>query len=259
MLAATVAVLVAPLAALALAVSPQCGLPALREGEPPWSPGESLAYDVDVMGVVKAGALALDVQDAMFGGAQLPLRARFHNTSVFAKVRKVEGTAFAWVDARTLLPRRYRELAVIDGVRKITDARFPAPPQELTLEIQSGGEKRQERRVPQGRALDLLAAIYYLRAAELRPGQELCFDLVANWRYWRLEGKVAVKPERVECAAGIYDTIRIDATVTRSDPGAPSRPLHLWISTDSRHLLVAAVSEVDLGPVRAMLTRSGPQ
>ena len=251
------AVLLAPLAALALAAAAQCGLPALREGGPPWSPGESLAYDVDVMGVVKAGALTLDVQDAMFDGTQIPLRARFHNTSVFAKVRKVTGTAFAWVDARTLLSRRYREVAAIDGVQKVTDARFPARLAELTLEIQSGAEKKSERRVPDGRALDLLAAVYLLRAAELRPDQELCFDLVANWRYWRFEGKVAAKPERVESAAGIYDTIRIDATLTRPDPGAPARPLHLWISTDSRHLLVAAVSEVELGPVRAMLTHAG--
>lgn len=248
--------LLAPLAALALAAGPECGLPAPRPGAPPWGPGESLAYDVDVMGVVKAGALSIDVQDASFGGAQIPIRVRFRNTSVFAKVRKVTATAFTWVDAKTLFPERYREEVVVNGVRKITDVRFPAPPAELTIEIQSGETKTTERRVPKGEALDLLAAIYYLRAAALRPGQEVCFDLVANWRYWRLAGKVAAKPERVESAAGIFDTLRIDATVARLDPGAPSRPLHLWISTDSRHLMVAAVSEVDLGPVRAMLARA---
>lgn len=256
MLALPMGPFLAPLAALALAAGPECGLPVPRPGGPPWGPGESLAYDVDVMGVVKAGALSLDVQDAIFGGAQIPIRARFRNTSVFAKVRRVTATAFTWVDAKTLRAGRYREEAVVNGVRKITDVRFPAPPAELTIEIQSGEDKKSERRVPKGEALDLLAAIYYLRAAALRPGEEVCFDLVANWRYWRLTGKVAAKPERVESAAGIFDTLRIDATVARLDPGAPSRPIHLWISTDSRRLLVAAVSEVDLGPVRAMLTRA---
>ena len=258
MLAGPMSFLLAPLAALALAAGPDCGLPALRSGGPPWAPGESLAYDMDVMGMVKAGALSIDVQDPMFGGAQIPLRARFRNTSVFAKIRKVTATAVAWVDAKTLRPERYREDAVVNGVTKITDARFPPPPAEVTIEIQSGGDKKTERRTPKGEAMDLLSAIYYLRAAALRPGQEICLDLVANWRYWHLVGKVAAKPERVESAAGIFDTIRIDATVERADPGAPARPLHLWISTDSRRLLVAAVSEVDLGPVRAMLTRARP-
>jgi Protein of unknown function (DUF3108) len=257
MLAGSMSLLLVPLAAMALASPTECGLPALRSGGPPWAPGESLAYDMEVMGVVKAGALSIDVQEPMFGGAQIPVRARFRNTSVFAKIRKVRATAVAWVDARTLRPERYREDAVVNGVIKTTDARFPPPPAEVTIEIQSGADKKTERRTPQGEAMDLLTAIYYLRAAALHPGQEICLDLVANWRYWHLVGKVAAKPERVESAAGIFDTIRVDATVARADPGAPSRPLHLWISTDSRHLLVAAVSEVDLGPVSAMLTRAG--
>jgi len=256
MLAGQMGLLLAPLVALSLAAGPECGLPPLRPGPPPWGPGESVAYDVDVMGVVKAGALSIDVQEPMFGGTQIPVRVRFRNTSVFAKVRKVTATGIAWVDAKTLLPERYREEADVNGVRKITDVRFPSPPAELTIEIQSGADRTSERRVPKGEALDLLAAIYYLRATALRPGQEVCFDVVANWRYWHLTGKVAAKPERVESAAGIFDTIRVDATVARADAGAPARQLHLWFSTDARRLLVAAVSEVDLGPVRAMLTRS---
>jgi hypothetical protein len=43
--------------------------------------------------------------------------------------------------------------------------------------------------------------------------------------------------------------------VTRADQPAARRPIHLWLSTDSRRLLVAAVGEIELGPVRAMLAR----
>jgi hypothetical protein len=209
------------------------------------------------MGMVKAGVLSLDVQRPVFQGTQIPFRARVRNTSVFAKVRRLTGTAMSWVDARTLLPERYRDEVLEDEVRKISDARIPKSG-DVTIENQYGNEKKATSHARGGPVLDLLSAAYYLRAAALRPGQEFCFDLVGNRRYWRLRGKVAAGSERVESAAGIFDTLRLDGTVTRADQPAARRPLHLWVSTDSRRLLVAVVSEVDLGPVRAMLARVSP-
>jgi hypothetical protein len=61
--------------------------------------------------------------------------------------------------------------------------------------------------------------------------------------------------ERVESPAGTFQTIRIDAVLTRADGTGGKRPVHLWFSTDERRLPVAVVSEVDLGPVRAILSR----
>jgi hypothetical protein len=58
----------------------------------------------------------------------------------------------------------------------------------------------------------------------------------------------------VDAPAGKFETLRLDAVARRADrPDAPARPVHLWLSSDARRLLVAAVSEVDIGPVRAML------
>jgi hypothetical protein len=246
--------LLATVAALTLSAAPECGLPPLRPGGPPWASGEALSFDVDLMGIVKAGTLSMDVQRPTLRGTQLPLRARFHNTSVFAKVRRIAGTAMSWVDATTMLPERFRDEVVENEVRRVSDARIPASG-EVVIENQLGAERKTSRYARRGQVLDVLSAAYHLRAAALRPGQEICFDLVANRNYWHLQGKVAPKTERVESAAGIFDTLRIDATVTRADQPAARRPIHLWLSTDSRRLLVAAVGEIELGPVRAMLAR----
>ena len=254
----------AALAAVALVAGPQagapapCGLPALRETPAPFRPGETLTYDVDVMGMVKAGTLTLAVDPPMTGGSLLPLRARFRNTSVFAQMRKVRGHALSWVDAVTLRPQRYRDDAEEDGVRKTTDTRLDQPgPATMSWAFgERTGTSTLERR---GEVLDLVSMMYRLRASRLAPGDRLCFDLVANRRFWRLTGTVSEKSERVESAAGIFDAWRLDATLARAEgPGAP-RPVHLWFSTDDRRLPVAAVSEIDVGPVRAMLSRvSGP-
>jgi hypothetical protein len=103
--------------------------------------------------------------------------------------------------------------------------------------------------------LDALSTLFYLRAARLAPGDRFCFDLVANRRFWRLEGTVAARREKVETPAGKFDTVRVDTTTRRADrPEEKPRPMHLWFSADARRLPVAIVSEIDLGPVSATLS-----
>ncbi len=243
------------LLAIALAAEPACGLPPLAPGGRPWKTGETLTYDLDVLGVVKAGTLQLSVERPMSGGEIVPLRGRAKTTASVASVKKFAAVALSWIDAATLLPERYRDESEEDGVRKISDARMRPPGPELVIETQYG-EKTSKTAYPRaGQVLDGLSAIAYLRAAKVAPGDRFCFDLVANRRFWRMEGSIAPKPEKVDTAAGKFDTFRVDATLQRVDrPAERPRPLHLWFTRDARRLPVAIVSEVDVGPVRAMLS-----
>lgn len=246
--------LMATATALLLAASQSaCPLPPLRTGPLPWKPGEKLSYDVDVMGVVKAGTVTLAAERSVLG--QIPVQARVRNTSVFAKIRKLTGTALSWLDQKTLRPARYRDEIIDRGVRKLTDARLSSKTPQISLELQQDQEKYVATFDREGEVIDLLALVYYLRAADLRRGDAICFDLVANRRYWRFRGTIAPKLEQVESAVGIFDTFRLDATITRADEATAKRTFRVWISTDARHLPVAAVSEIDMGPVRAMLSR----
>lgn len=241
--------------AIALTAAAPCGLPALREGPRPFVTGEVLSFDFDVMGVVKAGTLTSTVEPAISLGTLVPLRARVRNSSVFAKVRRVKGFALSWVHADDLRPQRYRDETDEDGVRKTSDTRFDvAGP--LTMSYAFGNRKGTNTLERKGEVMDLLSLIYYLRAATLVPGQEICTDLAANRRFWRFRGSVAPGTERVHTATGTFDAVRIDAVLTRTDGSAAKRPVHFWYSTDARRLPLAAVSEVNLGPVRVMLVRA---
>jgi hypothetical protein len=251
-------VIAGAVAALALAAAGQCGLPPLRPGPFPWRTGEVLSYDFDVMGVVKAGALSLEVQRPMFQGTQLPVRARVRTTSVFAKIRRIQGVSMSWMDARTLLPERYRDEYAEDGVMKISDARLRAGPGEVTIDNQFGDRKESASFAREAEVLDVLSGAYYLRAADLRPGQEVCFDLVATRYYWRVRGRVAPRPERIESGVGSRDTLRVDLSVTRADKPEVRRQLHVWIGTDPHRYVVAAVTEIGLGPVQVTLVRASP-
>jgi hypothetical protein len=244
-------VTLATLAALALAAGP-CGAPPLAPGPFPWTAGETLTYDLDLLGLVKAGTLELSVDRTMSGGAVLPLRAR---ARADASLSRLAAVALSWVDARTLQPERYREEAEDGGVHKLGETRFVPPGPQVTIDYKTDGRASSASYERQGEALDALSALYRLRAARLAPGDTFCFDLVARGRYWRVTGGVARKTEKVDTPLGKLETWRIDGTAKKaSQPDAAPMPVHLWISTDRRRLLVAVVGEVDAGPVRAMLS-----
>ncbi len=245
----------APLAAALLAAAPACGLPALREGGPPFRPGEALAYDVALLGAFKAGIMTLEVEPPIARGTLMPLRARTRNTSIFAKLRKMRGYALSWVNVRTLLPQRYTDEEEENGVHKSTDTRLDLPG-PVSMAWTRGEEKGVHVLERRGEVLDPLSAFFYLRAARLEPGREVCFDLVANRRFWRLRGALAPEPDRLETGAGTFDADRFDATLTRADGEGPERTVHLWFSRDERRLPLAAKGETDFGAVGVVLSRA---
>ena len=232
-----------------------CTLPTLAPGDRPWRTGETLTFDLDVLGMVKAGTLQISIERPMSGGKVIPLRARARTDAAVANVKKFAGVALSWIDAETLLPERYRDETEEDGVRKVSDARLLPAQEELTIETRYGDRTGKTSYPRERPVLDALSTLTYLRAAKLAPGERFCFDLVANRRFWRLEGQVAARTEKVDTPAGRFDTFRVDASTRRVDrPGDRPRPIHLWFTKDGRRLLVAVVSEVDLGPVRAILS-----
>jgi hypothetical protein len=242
------------LLALTLAASPACGLPPLTDGERPWRTGETLELELDVLGAVKAGTLQLSVERPMSGGRIVPLRARARTSAIVASIRRFAGVGLSWVDASTLLPERYRDDVEDAGIRKTSDARIPEDAERITIAFRRGDREGEATYDAAGEVLDALSAVYYLRAARLAPGDRLCFDVIASRRFWRFEGTVAEAMEEVETPAGRFETLRVDAVARRADRPDRTRPVHLWFTRDARRLLVAAVSETELGSVRAELS-----
>ena len=163
----------------------------------------------------------------------------------------------SWVDSRSLRPERYREEADEDGRRRSIDVRFvPAGP-KVTLETRDGEARGSVSFDRQGEAIDALSAVYYARATRLAPGDRLCFDLVANGKYWRFEGAVAAGKERFEVPAGRFEALRVEGTARRADGAGKARPIWIWYSADARRLPLAVVTEVDMGMVSAKLEAVG--
>jgi hypothetical protein len=241
--------------ALLLAAPTACSLPPLA-GPPPWRTGERLQMELALLGPIKVGEVQFSVERPISGGAVIPLVSRSRNTARFGPLQKLVAVGLSWVDAATLRPERYREESDEDGRRRSTDARFVPPGPTVTLETTDGSSRGSRTFDRKGEVMDAVSALYYLRATRLAAGDRFCFDLVANGKYWRLEGAVAAGTETFEVPAGRYKALRLEGTAKRADGAGKARSVWLWYTADARRLPLAVVSEVDLGMVSAKLSEA---
>ena len=86
-------------ALLAATVASGCGLPPLAAGPRPFRTGETLAFDLDLLGMVKAGTLELSVERPLSGGKVVPLRARARTTAQISSLKKLTAVGLSWVEA----------------------------------------------------------------------------------------------------------------------------------------------------------------
>ena len=223
-----------------------------------FAPGEELDYDVDVLGAnaARMEMLAMPVDH----GAQ-PLRVRVKTNTFFNKVRRVKAEAKSYLSPHDLHPTRYIEDAMEDDERHVAEANFhPRNQPPVTVEVRYATNPKG----PQGYvtvydryghdALDVLGATYLLRSLNLKPGLPLCFDVFAMRHLWRVWGTVE-DIEKVPSPLGEVDAFHIHGTAARLDQHTMQRELHMWITADDRRIPVGAMGGIDLGPVRATLTR----
>ncbi len=227
-----------------------CAEAPLPPGTIPFEAGESITFDVDIMGV-RAARLTLTVDEQDGGGMSFSAKTR--TNAFFANVREVEGRAKSYARDGGLTPARYTEDAVEDGVRKWAEVLFPSGRKEVDVRFGIGERERRVRYPVTATPHDLLSTFYYLRTIDLSVGQEICLDVYGNRRVWRVSGKVA-EEEFIRTPAGGFETWRLSGTATRMDLPRVEREVHVWITKDDRRMPVAAMSSIDLGPVRARLS-----
>lgn len=234
-------------------------LPALPRHRLPFRSGESLEYDIDFLGGVKAGTVTMVAEPpiAEEGGTLLPISAHAVSNEFFSKIGRVDSTGRTFLRPRDLRPVRYHE-EFIDAERHYaTDVSFPASGPRVVKMHFVNPTASGDRAFPfAGSALDVISAFYVLRSLDLRVGESLCFDAYGGRTVWRVWGKVEGR-EALSTPAGNFKTFRMSATAARLNLPKATRQIHLWITDDAQRLPVAAVGELDVGPMRALLSAIG--
>lgn len=225
----------------------------------PWEPSERLYYDVDVMGAL-AGKLTLMAHPPLGkeGNQEIILRAMAASNSFFSKIRQVRGRSASYLRTSDFRPRRYTEETQEGPSQREANVVFANSrgKKNLALEWKRDGNKGKSNFPSANDAFDPVSAAYVLRTIELQEGQDLCFDSYGIRKLWRVAGRVK-KVETVKVPAGTFQAYRLEGTAYRVDNPLRKKEIHIWISADEKRLPLAAMSEMDLGIVRAQLTQVG--
>ncbi|WP_434345209.1 DUF3108 domain-containing protein [Myxococcus virescens] len=225
-------------------------LPALRTPMA-FMPGEVLEFDLDAMGA-QAGTMTMRVHKQKDG--QLPIQVEAQTNTFFSKVRRVRGSATAYLHPRTLRPHRYVEDTMENEQRRKVNVAFGQKERTVKVDYQFGQRpKGQFNYTFDKDGLDVAGAIYLLRQLPLKDDLQVCFDVYGVRRMWRMQGAV-VKREQVTTPLGQFNAWHVTGTAVRLDRPKQKREVHVWISDDARRLPLAAVGTIDLGAVRATLT-----
>jgi hypothetical protein len=223
-----------------------------------FAPGEELDYDIDVLG---ANAARMELTALPPERGMQPIRTRIRTNTFFNKVRRVKAESKSYLDARNLHPNRYTEDAQEDDERHLADVDFHPrnqPPATVQVRFATNPQGPQSYVTVYDRyahdALDVLGATYYLRSVDMKPGMSMCFDVFAMRHMWRVWGTVE-GIEQVPSPLGPVDAFHIHGTAARLDDHNFQRDLHMWITADDKRIPVGALGGIDLGPVRATLTR----
>lgn len=246
-------------APVAVPSAEQCTPLPAASPELPWSPGEKLAYDIDVMGAY-AGKLSLVALPAVGTGRskEYPLRALAATNSFVSQMKRFRGRATSYVRSRDLHPRRYQEESNEGGLIRTADVVFGKRDEDRRVTVQWTRDKRKGKRVQRYAhdAFDPIAAAYYLRAIDVAPGQALCFDTYGLRYLWRVFGTVK-GIETVTVPAGTYQAYHFAGTAVRIDNPQRHREVHLWMQADGSRLPLAGTMAMSFGPVRAQLVAVG--
>lgn len=226
-------------------------LPKPRAGPPPFPAGESLSYDVDVLGA-KAGQLVFDVLPTARGATEIPIRVKAESNTFFTKMKKITGEVTSTLRAKDLHPVRFHEDLLEGTTTRVADVVFKDRQAEVTWRSNQPKNPQGTNRFDfVGDALDYVGGIYLFRAAPLKVGQTVCFQVYAIKRMWRVDGKVEAR-EHVSVPAGEFEAFHLSGMAVSSSGNR--REVHFWISDDAQRLPIAALGVMELGPVRAQLT-----
>lgn len=219
-----------------------------------FSPGEALSFKLDALGV-DVGSLDVTSeapQPADRPRVSLVLKSRAKTSAfVSTNVSRYEAFAIAQVGP-DLSAVKYREDVDEGQTHKSQEIDFPPQDGKLSVRATKNGNA-QPLDVSAGPAVrDVLSTLYLLRAQVLKPGQPICIEVFAGTKIWRLVGQVAAH-ETIDTPMGKFPTMRIDATVTRTDDAATQRSAHVWVTEDARMLPLVAVAELKGRTLRAQL------
>jgi hypothetical protein len=252
-------VVVGAAAALACAASPALAHPGAR-------PGEAFTFKFSV-GPIESGRARLSVGQPVVrrdGRRLIAAHGQAETAKWLQLIVKLDDDYKLVYDAGTILPETVESIERGVRERRIA-ARFDGRHVEVEIVAKRDGGK--ERHTLPELARDPMSAFFALRAATLRDGDRLGFDVLDGAALWRARVSVHGR-ERVRLDADGEDAksraaVRLDGDLRRIDDAGhelamAGRTVRVWLSDDAERLLLKVEGDTDLGRASLEMTSWTP-
>ena len=250
-------------APVVLPEAPEAGILKLvtRPGTEAFRGGERLIFLVKFW-IIPAGKVTMEVREMRYRGYEVysPLLT-MEAAKLFSFFCPAEGNIRSYLDAQKLYTHRYEEhfIAGRHTYERLTvyDQRNRLATYDVPVEDRMGKIKRIDKkkvRIPP-HTQDMLSALYYIRAQELKEGKILTINANERYKNYRIKIKVLGK-EKVTVPAGSFLTWVIEpVSITRI--GKEKEEVKgtglIYLSADERKLLVLMKAKTKLGSVSIQL------
>ena len=255
----SIAILVA---ALASVVSAQRGRPAApskpatgrsaadaakRTPQPvPFSPGETLTYDVSWSSFLTAGAATLSVKETKpsYGSDAYYIVAEGRPTPLLSKLYDLYYKADTLLDIYSLLPQRASVYSAEGKRHRLKVTTFDHAAKKAQYEVQTHTLVKKELAIS-AYSQDGLAALYVLRAVALKPGDKFTMPICDAGEAYNVQITVG-GVETVKTGIGDVRAWKITPSMPSDHAGGAKR-LSLWVSDDPRRLPVRMQAQLAVG------------
>lgn len=218
-----------------------------RFAKVPWRIGEYFQFSIDWNGL-NGGSSLMQVQNlhTVDGHRSYRIVTKAESNSFVSRFYKVRDRAESFIDAESLVSRRFVKHLREGGYKQDIDVRFDQPARKA---VYAGGPTLD---VP-ARVHDVLSAFYYVRTRPLAIGSTFVIPTHDNKKSYEMEVRVH-KRERIEVPAGKFDCILVEPVLKSEGVFKSQGSIYVWLTDDERRIPVLVKSKVPIGSISVSLT-----
>ncbi len=222
-------------------------------GVAPWA-GEELKYGL-YYSFVKAGTAYIKTRGISDVGGRTAyvIQTTAFSAPVIDPFFKVRDINYSWLDAENFYSLGYSQSVREGNYKRDEWLAFDYNKNVYYGELQKKSEPRTLAGALNEPVLDMLTSLYFVRAQELIPGQDVVFDIVNREKQYPLIVKV-LKKETVKTTAGKFNCIVVEPQFRGEGIFvSKGKSLQVWLTDDEYKMPVKMKTEVFIGSVSAEL------
>ena len=228
------------------------GFEGRRPLKDPFRVGEKVVHSVNYF-KMKAGTLELETRSfaEVNGRKNYQFRTSIKTASFFSSFYAVDDHVDVLMDFEEMVPSVFtlhvKETSQLREGRMLFDhQKSTATYWEKKVTDKSGEEQKKQQWEIQPYAQNVFSAAFYMRAFQWEVGKENAFYVADDEKNLVFRGK-AVRKERLETDAGIFDAIVIRPEIELKGKFNPVGDNYIWLSDDDRKYILRIESKIKIG------------